>query len=44
MIESSDKQLILQIIDEVISRNDLFDSKRQGFIANVSKFKELYNV
>ena len=44
MIESSDKRLILKIIDEVISRNDLFDSKRQGFIANVSKFKELYNV
>ena len=44
MIENSDKHLILSIIDEVISRNDLFDSKKQAFIANISKFKELYNV
>ncbi len=44
LIEISDKQLILQIIDEVLNRDDLFESKKDAFRRNLSAFKEKYNV
>ncbi len=44
LIKDSDKSLILRIIDEVLARDDLFDSKKQEFAKNLKIFKERYNV
>ena len=44
LIKSAKKKLILQIIDEVIIRNDLFESKKEKFLENLKEFKEKYNV
>ncbi|QZY54097.1 DUF6036 family nucleotidyltransferase [Crassaminicella profunda] len=44
LIEKADKMLINQIIDEVLGRNDLFDSKKKGFIEKLDLFKERYHV
>ncbi len=44
LIKRADKMLINQIIDEVINRNDLFETKKIGFIEKLYLFKERYNV
>ena len=44
LIMKSDKMLIQNIIDEVLNREDLFESKRQAFLSNLPAFKEKYNV
>ncbi|SHK20464.1 DUF6036 family nucleotidyltransferase [Paramaledivibacter caminithermalis] len=44
LIERADKILINQIINEVINRDDLFDSKKKGFIEKLELFRERYNV
>lgn len=44
LIRESDKTLILQIIEEVINRKDLFRSKKDAFLKNLRNFKERYNV
>ncbi|WHH59244.1 DUF6036 family nucleotidyltransferase [Petroclostridium sp. X23] len=44
LIKKSDTKLILQIIDEVLQRKDLYESKRNTFIEKLSVFKERYNV
>lgn len=44
MMKVCDKTLIIKIINEVLGREDLYQSKRQAFIKNLSLFKERYNV
>ncbi len=44
LIKRANKQMILQIINEVIERKDLFESKKQAFIDKVPLFKERYHV
>lgn len=44
MIGESDKILIAKIIDEVLQRKDLFDSKRKAFMSKLPHFKERYHV
>ena len=44
IIPKCDKQLLNKIIDEVINRKDLFDSKKKEFIRKLKIFREMYNV
>lgn len=44
IIEKCDRALILRIIDEVLGRNDLYDSKKEAFKRNLPVFREKYNV
>lgn len=44
LIKESDKTVILQIIEEVINRKDLFQSKKEAFIKNIENFRVRYNV
>ena len=44
LIKASDKKLIAEIIQEVLNRTDLYESKRHAFINNLPIFKEEYNV
>jgi hypothetical protein len=44
LIKDSDKTVILQIIDEILHRTDLFDTKKEAFLENLSAFRERYNV
>ncbi|AOT72534.1 DUF6036 family nucleotidyltransferase [Geosporobacter ferrireducens] len=44
LIKQSDKNLILQIIEEVLQREDIYPSKREAFIEKLPYFKERYNV
>ena len=44
LIEIADRKLINQIVDEVLSRNDLYESKKDLFIKKLQQFKEKYNV
>ncbi len=44
MMQVCDKALIAKIINEVLDREDLYPSKKQAFIKNLSLFKERYNV
>ncbi|MGE5633320.1 MAG: DUF6036 family nucleotidyltransferase [Caulobacteraceae bacterium] len=44
LIKSSDIGLINKIIDEVIERTDLFQSKKDAFINNLKAFRERYHV
>lgn len=44
LILKADKVIINIIIDEVTSRTDLFESKKQGFIDKLILFREKYNV
>lgn len=44
LMKDSDKGTINIIIDEVLKRNDLFDSKREAFQKNLIIFREKYNV
>lgn len=44
LLKSSNINIINQIIEEVITRDDLMKSKKEGFIKNLKLFKEKYNV
>ena len=44
LIKQSDKKLIQQIVAEVLSRDDLYESKKKGFIQKLAIFKECYDV
>ncbi len=44
LIRESDKMLIVKIIEEVLKREDLFDSKKEAFLKNLPAFKEKYHV
>jgi hypothetical protein len=44
LIKDSDKTVILQIIDEILHRTDLFDTKKEAFLENLPAFRERYNV
>lgn len=44
IIPKCDKQLLNKIIDEVLKRNDLFESKKKEFIRKLKIFREKYNV
>ncbi|HOJ10937.1 MAG TPA: DUF6036 family nucleotidyltransferase [Clostridiales bacterium] len=44
LIKVADKELINKIIDEVLTRNDLYESKKKQFIKQLSLFRERYNV
>lgn len=44
IIPKCNKQLLNQIIDEVLKRNDLFESKKKEFIRKLKIFREKYNV
>lgn len=44
LIKNSDIELINKIIDEVIERTDLFQSKKDAFINKLNIFRERYHV
>lgn len=44
MMRESDKDLILKIIDEIMGRTDLFETKKKLFLKKLPDFKERYNV
>lgn len=44
LINKADKKLINQIINEVLFREDLYESKKEQFIGQLLKFKERYYV
>ncbi|MTI65598.1 MAG: hypothetical protein FH753_03260 [Firmicutes bacterium] len=44
LIKMADKKLIKKIADEVISREDLYDSKKKEFKRKLRTFKEIYHV
>lgn len=44
LIKVADKELINQIISEVLDRQDLFESKKEGFRKQLKLFKGRYNV
>ena len=44
IIPNCNKQILNEIIKEILEREYLFDSKKQGFINNLKIFKEKYNV
>ena len=44
LIGIADKELINQIIDEVLLRHDLYESKREQFIKKLPQFRERYYV
>ncbi len=43
-IDLADKELINQIIDEVLLRHDLYESKKNQFIKRLPQFRERYYV
>ena len=44
LIDIADKELINQIIDEVLLRDDLYESKRNRFIKELPQFRKRYYV
>ncbi|MBU5311334.1 hypothetical protein KQI38_04790 [Tissierella carlieri] len=44
LMKVSNEGLINQIIDEVLARNDLYESKKEQFIRQLPKFRERYHV
>lgn len=44
LIKTADKKLINKIIDEVLERNDLYQSKKDKFLQQLPIFRERYNV
>lgn len=44
LIKSADKSIIKDIIQKVLKRTDLFESKKAAFRSNLKMFKEKYNV
>ena len=44
LIDKANKDLIDQIIDEVLARDDLYESQKKQFTKQIPKFKERYHV
>lgn len=44
IMPSCDKEILNKIIEEILDRKDLFESKRKEFIRKLKFFKEKYNV
>lgn len=44
LIKIADKELTNEIIEEVLNRDDLYESKKKQFIKQLPKFRERYNV
>ena len=44
IIPNCDKNILNNVIDEVLNREDLFQSKKDEFIKKLKKFREKYNV
>jgi len=44
LIVLCDKKLINKIISDVLGRDDLFESKKQGFMQNLQLFREQFDV
>ena len=44
IIPNCNKEILNTIIKEIINREDLFESKKDGFIKNLEIFREKYNV
>jgi len=44
LIKTADKGLINQIIEEVLSRSDLYETKKEQFKKQLPIFREVYNV
>ena len=44
IMPNCDKKILNTIINEIIEREDLFDSKKKEFINKLNIFKEKYNV
>lgn len=44
IVPKCDKKVLNNIIEEIIERNDLFESKKSEFIKKLKVFKEKYNV
>ncbi|NLC69435.1 MAG: hypothetical protein GX754_11785 [Clostridiaceae bacterium] len=44
LIKVADKKLINRIIDEVLNRNDLYESKKEQFTRQLPLFRERYHV
>lgn len=44
LVKLSDKKLINAIIEEVLSRKDLYESKKSKFIDKIPEFRKKYNV
>lgn len=44
LIKIADKEKIKLIIEEVLARDDLYDTKRLEFAKKLDSFKEIYNV
>ncbi len=44
IVPKCNKKVLNEIIDEIIDRNDLFESKKEEFMIKLKKFKELYDV
>lgn len=44
IIPKCKKEVLNSIINEILNREDLFESKKEGFIKNLKKFREMYDV
>ena len=44
IIKKKKKEVLNSIINEILNREDLFESKKEGFIKNLKKFREMYDV
>ena len=44
IIPKCKKEVLNSIINEILNREDLFESKKEGFIKNLKKFREIYDV
>ena len=44
IIQKRKKEVLNSIINEILNREDLFESKKEGFIKNLKKFREMYDV
>ena len=44
IVPNCDKNVLNEIIDEIINREDLFESKKTEFIKKLKIFREMYNV
>ncbi|MEZ0537977.1 DUF6036 family nucleotidyltransferase [Caldicellulosiruptoraceae bacterium PP1] len=44
LVPQCDKNLLNIIINEIINRNDFYESKKKAFLENLPRFKERYDV